>query len=194
MRGCRPLTDAEIERVLGAFAGATAARDRALFLLGPKAGFRVSEILSLRLGDVLQASRIAARVTVARRHVKNRTAGRTVLLHPVAKAALAVWVFELRQRGGVAPDTWLFRSRKGPNGAISRGLAWRILRRAFAAAGVAGNLGTHTMRKTFADRIYHHFGGDLVKTQCALGHRCIESTAAYISFRQEEIDEAILSL
>ncbi len=38
-------------------------------------------------------------------------------------------------------------------------------------------------RKTFADRIYHHFGGDLVKTQCALGHRCIESTAAYISFR-----------
>ena len=50
------------------------------------------------------------------------------------------------------------------------------------------------MRKTFADRIYHHFGGDLVKTQRALGHRCIESTAAYISFRQEEIDEAILSL
>ncbi len=50
------------------------------------------------------------------------------------------------------------------------------------------------MRKTFADRIYDRLGGDLVKTQRALGHRCIESTAAYISFRQEEIDEAILSL
>ena len=50
------------------------------------------------------------------------------------------------------------------------------------------------MRKTFAARIYDHFGGDLVKTQRALGHRCIESTAAYVSFRQEEIDQAILSL
>ena len=37
-------------------------------------------------------------------------------------------------------------------------------------------------------------GRDLVKAQRALGHRYIESTAAYISFRQEEIDEAILSL
>ena len=125
--------------------------------------------------------------------MKGRTAGRTVLLHPAARAALAAWVFELRQRGGVAPDTWLFRSRKGAR-PISRGHAWRILRRAFAAAGVAGNLGTHVMRKTFADRIYARLGRDLVKTQRALGHRCIESTAAYISFRQEEIDEAILSL
>ncbi len=57
-----------------------------------------------------------------------------------------------------------------------------------------GNLGTHVMRKTFADRIYARLGRDLVKTQRALGHRCIESTAAYISFREEEIDEAILSL
>ncbi len=194
MRGCRPLTDAEIERVLTAFAGPTAARDRALFLLGLKAGFRVSELLSLRLGDVLQAGRIAARVSVARRHVKGRAAGRTVLLHPAARAALAAWVFELRPRGGVAPDAWLFRSQKGTNRPISRGHAWRILRRAFAAAGVAGNLGTHVMRKTFADRIYDRLGRDLVKTQRALGHRCIESTAAYISFRQEEIDEAILSL
>ncbi len=141
-----------------------------------------------------RACRIVARVSVARRHVKNRTAGRTVLLHPAARAALAAWVFELRQRGGVAPDTWLFRSRKRANAPISRGHAWRILRRAFAAAGVAGNLGTHVMRKTFADRIYARLDRDLVKTQRALGHRCIESTAAYISFRQEEIDEAILSL
>ena len=116
-----------------------------------------------------------------------------MLLHPAAKAALAAWVFALRQRGGVGPDTWLFRSRKGAR-PISRGHAWRILRRAFAAAGVAGNVGTHTMRKTFADRIYARLGHDLVKTQRALGHRCVDSTAQYISFREEEIDEAILSL
>ncbi len=37
-------------------------------------------------------------------------------------------------------------------------------------------------------------GRDLVKAQRALGHRYIEATAAYIRLRQEEVDEAILSL
>jgi integrase len=50
------------------------------------------------------------------------------------------------------------------------------------------------MRKTFADRVYDRLGGDLVKLQRALGHRSIVSTASYVSFREEEIDEAILSL
>ncbi len=92
------------------------------------------------------------------------------------------------------PTRGYFAPGRAPNRPIGRGHAWRILRRAFAAAEVAGNLGTHVMRKTFADRIYARLGGDLVKTQRALGHRCIESTAAYISFREEEIDDAILSL
>jgi len=33
-----------------------------------------------------------------------------------------------------------------------------------------------------------------VKTQRALGHRNINSTVQYLSFREEEIDEAILSI
>ena len=140
MRGCRPLSNVEVDRVLAALAGPTAARDRALFVLGLKAGFRISELLSLRVGDIVQSGRIAVRVSVRRRHVKGRAEGRTVLLHPAAQAALAAWVLELGQRGGVAPGTWLFQSRKGSNRAISRGQAWRILRRAFAAAGVAGTL------------------------------------------------------
>jgi len=33
-----------------------------------------------------------------------------------------------------------------------------------------------------------------VKTQAALGHKWITSTAAYLSFKEEEIEEAILSI
>ncbi len=66
--------------------------------------------------------------------------------------------------------------------------------RRFPTTPAAANARRRMRRKTFADRIYARLGRDLVKTQRALGHRCIESTAAYISFRQEEIDEAILSL
>jgi integrase len=44
----------EITAVSRSFGGTYAARDRALFILGLKSGFRISELLSLRLGDVLQ--------------------------------------------------------------------------------------------------------------------------------------------
>jgi integrase len=52
MIGARPLTNGEIANVLNAFTGAYAARDRALFVLGLKSGFRISEMLSLRVSDV----------------------------------------------------------------------------------------------------------------------------------------------
>jgi integrase len=53
MRGCRPLKEREIQRILKSLDGRYAARDRALILLGIKSGFRISELLSLRLSDVM---------------------------------------------------------------------------------------------------------------------------------------------
>lgn len=50
------------------------------------------------------------------------------------------------------------------------------------------------MRKTFANRIYEQLEGDLVMTARALAHQSVTSTASYLSFREDEIDEAILSM
>ena len=194
MRGCRPLTEPEVETVLAHMNGPSGARDRALFLLGVRSGFRISEILSLCLGDAVQAGRVVERVRVQRRHMKGKREGRTVLLHPAARAALAAWIEELRTAGYMAADSFVFQSRRGPNQAIGRIQAWRILKRAFEQAGLTGNLGTHSMRKTFADRIYERLDGDLVKTAQALAHRSISSTASYLTFRESEIDDAILSI
>ncbi len=194
MKGSRPLTDEEIRLVAATFGGKYEKRDRALFLLGVKSGFRISELLSLQLGDVLQHGRIVDRVAVQRRHMKKKTEGRTVILHPEAKEALEVWIEELRADGYLRRDSFLFQSRKGGNQPISRVQAYRILELAFRSNGFTGKLGTHSMRKTFADKVYDKLDGDLVKTQRALGHRNINSTVSYLSFREEEIDEAILSL
>ena len=91
-------------------------------------------------------------------------------------------------------DAFIFQSKKGRNKPISRVHAWRILNEAYDANEMAGKLGTHSMRKTFADRVYDKLGRDLVKTQRALGHRNINSTVQYLSFREEEIDAAILAI
>jgi hypothetical protein len=45
------------------------------------------------------------------------------------------------------------------------------------------------MRKTFANRVYHQLNHDLVKTQRAMGHKNINSTVAYLSFAEDEIDQ-----
>ena len=194
MRGCRPLTDDEVERVLGHLSGRNAARSRAIFVLGVKTGYRISELLSLRVRDVLHRKEIVSRIGVPRRRMKGRRQSRSVLLHPQARLALATWLEELCQRGPLGRDSYVFPSRKGSNRPLGRIQAWRILRRAFEDAGLTGSLGTHSLRKTFADRIYERLGNDLVLTQRALGHRDPASTVAYLSFREEEIDAAILAL
>ena len=194
MKGCRPLEEAEVQATLAALDGAYATRDRALFLLGVRSGFRISELLSLRLMDVTRHGKPLERVTVARKHMKKKVEGRTIVLHPEAKAALWEWLVELHALGYMTSDTFVFQSRKGRNAALSRVQAYRILQEAYERAGVSGSTGTHTMRKTFANRVYSRLNGDLIKTQKALGHRNINSTVSYLSFREEEIDEAILGM
>ena len=193
MKGCRPLTDEEVRLVQQSFGGVYATRDKALFLLGVKSGFRISELLSLRVGDVWQDGRLVDRVTVQRQHMKNQREGRTVLLHPEAKTALATWLLTLRQMPDCTGQTFVFQSRKGVNQPISAVQAWRILHEAVITNELTGKVGTHAMRKTFANRVYHQLNHDLVKTQRAMGHKNINSTVAYLSFAQEEIDQAILA-
>lgn len=217
MKGCRPFTDTEVERITASFAGRYAARDRTLFILGLKTGFRISEMLSLRVENVAstngkasqpslpgfptQHCRIFNEVSVPRRHMKGSIEGRTVVLHSKAKAALNEWIGELLALGYTAKGTPLFLSQIGHCGktpssglrAISRIQAHRILRAAYEACEINGSIGTHCMRKTFADRVYNALGHSLIKTQRALGHRSMASTVLYLSFREEDIDEAILS-
>ena len=54
MKGTRPLDNDEIRRVSAAFTGTYEARNRALFMLSVSTGGRISELLSLRVGDVYQ--------------------------------------------------------------------------------------------------------------------------------------------
>jgi integrase len=184
MKGCRPLTHDEIDKIISSMR----TRDKALFILGIKSGFRVSELLSLTIGDFKDENRIK----VKRKNMKKRIESRTVALHPEARSAVYDLIKQLHGSGYMSPDDYLFQSRKGKNQAISRVQAWRIINQAAAENGIE-KIGTHAMRKTFANRVYEKLDQDLVKTQKALGHRNINSTAQYIAFIDADIDAAILA-
>jgi integrase len=123
MKGGRALTDDEVARVSQAFRGTYAARDRALFLLDVKTGYRISELLSLRVGDVRQHGGFVERVAIARKHMKGKHEGPSIPLHSEAKSALAAWLMEMNRQGDVSPDTYLFASRKGFNRPLRPGQA-----------------------------------------------------------------------
>lgn len=188
MTGCRPLTDAEFGRVVHAFAGPYASRNRAMFVLGCTSGFRVSELLSLRVKDVKAGARLADRIKVPRRNMKAKRASRSAVLAPVARPFLQTWLDEMADDEPTAPSAFIFRSRKAANRPISRIQAHRILRDAYERAliyGPDGTLGTHSMRKTFAAKMWDHYH-DIFAVQNALGHRSPASTVAYLSFNDAD--------
>jgi len=108
-----------------------------------------------------------------------------------AKTAILECLLE-RGLDSLSGQDYLFQSRKG-TGPITRVQAYRIIQNAARKNGLTGKIGNHSLRKSFADRIYEKLNRDLVRTQKALGHKWITSTTAYLSFKEEEIEEAILS-
>lgn len=192
MKGCRPLSNKEIEEITQSFYGKFSNRDKALFFLGIKTGFRISEILSLRIRDVFQNGKVVDRVSVARSNMKMKTEGRTVPLHPAAIESIRCWLEDLKKIGDVSPDAFVFQSRKRSDRAIGRVQAYRVLCNVFKEIGLTGNLGTHTMRKTFAANVHNAVGGNILMTQRALGHRNINSTVSYLQSCDEDIERAIL--
>lgn len=207
MAGCRPFTDMELAVLERVFGGAYGARNRAQYVLGWRSGFRISELLSLRLGQIVREGEIVREVTVPRRLMKGgrgrtrdgkprkvSTHGRTVLLHPQAREVLGIWVRELGKLGYMTPDCYVFQSRCGGNRPISRQQAWRELKRACELAHVDGRrVGTHSLRKSFARRVGRKLGGDLHKLQEALGHLDVNATVSYVETNRAEIEEAILN-
>ena len=78
MKGTRPLDNDEIRRVSGCFTGTFATRNRGLFMLGVSTGGRISELLSLRIGDVYQNDKAVSDLLYNRSIVKGGEVSRAV--------------------------------------------------------------------------------------------------------------------
>ena len=191
MQGCPALSPKELKLALRKLQGRHRLRNRALVILGVRSGLRISELLSLRVGQVWDGDKPVSRFYLKRRATKGKTTGASILLHPDAAVALTRWIAgaELRDQ----PGSYLFPSQKNQDQPLDRRSAWRLLHRAFRLAGVAGMAGSHCLRKTFAARIHKALGGDLFRTSKALRHTSPMTTLKYLSFKQDEIDRAILA-
>lgn len=181
MLGCRPFTDEEVQQLVSSLKNE---RDKCLFILGIRTGFRISELLSIKVGDVYKDGKVLSSVYVARRNMKGQKAGRSLPLHQDAKDAIAKHI----QANN--PREYLFDNGRGD--ALKRCHAWRIIKGAADAVGLEGKIATHSLRKSYAKRVHEALGKDITKTQIAMGHANLNNTVKYLSFDQDEINQAIL--
>ena len=78
MKGTRPLDNGEISRVSAAFTGTYEVRNRSLFMLGVSTGGRISELLSLMIGDVYQNRKAVSDLLFDKSIVKDGEVSRAV--------------------------------------------------------------------------------------------------------------------
>jgi site-specific recombinase XerD len=187
MKGCRNLTDEEIVNV---FNELKTLRDRCLWTLGVRTGLRIGELLSLRIKDVYQHGQVGNWVTVAKCNTKGKIESKTLPLTDSAKNAIKAYLDSLES---VSIQDPLFQSSKSAE-PISRIRAHKILKEAFNSLKLSGKLSSHVMRKSYCHRVHKALGNDILKTQKAMAHKSLSSTASYLQVDQEEIVSAILGM
>jgi site-specific recombinase XerD len=197
-----PLTSNEEARVV-AVLPQFSSRDRTFVLLSLNTGYRVSEILSLSVGQVWNDFGPATEVTVSRRDLKGgrgarqrRVRSRSIPLNAAARAAIHAHIVSLSKAGtALHPSGPLFPSlRKGR--ALGRWQANRIVHRVTAAAGLPrqGRYGTHTLRKTYCRKLYAASRHDINLTRAAMGHASIATTQKYLEVDEDRVRDLVLAI
>ena len=192
MKGTRPLDNDEIRSVSTCFTGTFATRNRGLFMLGVSTGGRISELLSLQIGDVYQNGKAVTDLLFEKSVVKGGEVSRAVPVNRDGRLAideLVLW--HRRHYGDTEESRPLFPSRHNSGTVpMHRQTAHDILKKAFIAAGLNGKLATHSLRKAFAQRVYNK-SGDIYLVQELLGHRNISTTPNYLGVNYADARAAV---
>lgn len=152
-------------------------RNAIMFGLGVYCGFRISDILSLKVKDVRKKWNL---------RVKQQKTGKAINipLNRELKKIIDEYTEEMND------NDYLIKSRKGANKPISRTQAYRIMKEIADYFNIE-NLGCHSTRKTFAYWLYMDNKKDIGLVQKALGHQSSATTLAYIGMDTERLNNAI---
>jgi integrase len=204
MIGCEPFSPEQEKQLRDYFKSRRhSARNVALLTFGIQTGFRISEILSLTIGELFKGGKMVDRVYMRKWNMKGgkagKSSGRSMILAKNTKKALQAQVDYLAGRGRTEPEQFIFQTqnfKRGNNQHMHYTSGWRLLNYAAKELGMTIKVGSHSMRKTFADRIYRNLldkkNADALRIlQAGLGHENINNTIRYLSFQEDDLNTAI---
>lgn len=155
-------------------------RDRAMLELLYATGLRVSELVTLRSGQLLLGQEV---LRVVGKGDKER-------LVPVGEWALQ-WLTRYLQSAraallGERQSQYLFPTSRSEH--IRRESFWHLIKRYGKQAGIHQPLSPHTLRHAFATHLLDH-GADLRAVQMLLGHSDLSTTQIYTHVAQQRLHD-----
>lgn len=155
-------------------------RDYLFFTLGINVALRVSDLLALRVKDVLdRQGNIVEAVHIREQKTSRQT---KITLNQPAREALEYY---FSKAGVKDADEFLFKSLRSSR-PLDRIRANTLVNHWCREVGLQGKFGTHTLRKTWGYRA-RKLGVPIELIQEKLGHRSPAITRRYIGITQEEV-------
>lgn len=160
-------------------------RNYVMFLLGIYTGLRISDILKLRVKDVIDLTNRKDKRRIKKQIIlrEQKTSKQKIIkINPILKEPLEEYVQDKEMY------EYLIKSRQGFNKPISRKRAYEILKELGEIFDVE-SLGCHSMRKTFG---YHYYKQtkDIALLQKIFNHSSPAITLAYIGIDQDRMNKA----
>lgn len=156
-------------------------RDYLIFMCGLYTGRRITDILTLKVFDLIDSNGKCKDTIYVR---ETKTKKRITL--PIQKDLKKELEIYLRGR---QPHEYVFTTNRKKKGPMHRSTFYKILKKAAAEYSLE-HVGCHTMRKTFG---YHHYQEykDLVILQEIFGHSDISITKRYIGINLDVINKTM---
>lgn len=156
-------------------------RDYILALTGFYSGYRISDVLSLKVKDFRGRDFFYFREKKTNKQTK-------LQINPILKKAANEYI----DYNDLKDNEFMFKSQKGYNKPITRQRAYTILSAAAKAVGLQGYFGTHSLRKTMG---YHYYQQtkDVVTLKMIFNHSSVDVTLLYIGVTQDVINDKLKS-
>lgn len=203
MKGCRPLTDIEVKKIINGYKNSEyryAQRDLALFVYGLVTGYRISELLSMRIKDVSHNWKVHGYASVRRAFTKGKNEGDTKQIEPWAQKYMQVWIDDLRAKKHKKTD-WLWQSQIKGNSSCTRQHIYVRFKEICTSNGIYGNTGLHSMRKTFTNKLRIYFERKVKDSDIPFNPaeelqkegrwKSAEAMDKYLSFRKIDFKETV---
>ena len=168
-------------------------RNYILFLIGVTTGYIAGDLVALRVRDVREALRrgeftiMEGKKKNSKNIRKSNRKPRSVEILPKLSKILKEYIKDKKDY------EYMFKSRKGINQHIGVQAVSNILKEAGEYFGLV-DISAHSMRKTYAYKIYIESDRDIVAVKELLGHSSIEETKAYIGLDRERYHQYSKSL
>ena len=155
-------------------------RDKAMLETMYASGLRVSELLSLELGNI----------NFVQGYIKTKGKGSKERIIPIGEFALeylSLYIDKVRRCNVGYKTKYVFLNKEGKP--ISRQYFWRKVKEDALRANIYTEISPHTLRHSFATHLLEN-GANLREVQEMLGHSKIETTQIYTHISTKRIISA----